>query len=388
MDAEAQALLVDLNRLIPVIARSPNSAEQFIEKMRTVVEAQGKMETFKVQMHKAQDMAKLMETNAWAVPDEQEANLRVIEENVTSLESAVQEAEGREEEDAKRFAQEIEDEIPKLAKKINRVREQLDDVRIASTEVPAESVLSFLARQREELDAHKARTEKLTDFQNALNLDPEDWETLDEVQADLNLKTTFWTAVRDWSVLTARWTDTPLGDVDATELEKEVTRYNKVCTKATKGLPLNPKVPELKAKVEEFSPVLPVVRDLRNESMKDRHWEQIHSLIGFEVKGDESFTLGDLVKRHVTDFHEEITTIATSAQQEAVLEGMMDKVEGIWREAIFEVKSYKESKDMFMLGDTSEVSANLDDCLVTISTILGSRYVAGIREYVEGWRKS
>ena len=30
--------------------------------------------------------------------------------------------------------------------------------------------------------------------------------------------------------------------------------------------------------------------------------------------------------------------------------------------------------------------ANLDDSLVTINTVLGSRYVAGIRQYVDTWR--
>eukprot|EP00952_Eustigmatos_sp_NYUAD-ZCMA_P003939 17248-Eustigmatos_ZCMA.PRE.1 len=49
---------------------------------------------------------------------------------------------------------------------------------------------------------------------------------------------------------------------------------------AAKGLPGNPVVPALKAKVDEFSPVLPVVVNLRNNSLKDRHWSQIHTLIG------------------------------------------------------------------------------------------------------------
>lgn len=50
------------------------------------------------------------------------------------------------------------------------------------------------------------------------------------------------------------------------------------------------------------------------------------------------------------------------------------------------MKNYKEVKDLYILGDTSEVVANLDDSLVTINTVLSSRYVGGIRGMVDEWR--
>lgn len=64
----------------------------------------------------------------------------------------------------------------------------------------------------------------------------------------------------------------------------------------------------------------------------------------------------------------------------------MAKVTGIWDKLLFEVKPYKDVKDLYILGDTSEIVASLDDCLVTINTVLGSRYVSGIRAYVDTWR--
>ncbi|CAM9417677.1 unnamed protein product, partial [Ectocarpus sp. 12 AP-2014] len=117
-----------------------------------------------------------------------------------------------------------------------------------------------------------------------------------------------------------------------------------------------------------------------------RHWDQIHELIGFEIKGRPEITLGELIDKKVTAFHEEITSVATSAVQEGVLEEMMEKVSAMWAKTEFEVKNYKEIKDLYILGDTSEVVANLDDSLVTINTVLSSRYVGGIRGMVDEWR--
>ena len=123
----------------------------------------------------------------------------------------------------------------------------------------------------------------------------------------LKLKLDLWRGTRDFGVLTSTWVNTPLLEVDTTELEKVVSQYSKMAYRCSKGLPGNPVVPRLKESVDTFAPVLPVVVDLRNDSLKQRHWDQIHGLIGFTIQGDDGFTLGSLIERGVTKFSEEIT---------------------------------------------------------------------------------
>jgi dynein heavy chain, axonemal len=65
---------------------------------------------------------------------------------------------------------------------------------------------------------------------------------------------------------------------------------------------------------------------------------------------------------------------------------MMTKVTVMWEDLDFIVIPYKEVKDLYILGDTTDVVASLDDSLVTLNTVLGSRYVAGIRDFVDSWR--
>jgi ABC-type polysaccharide/polyol phosphate export permease len=44
-------------------------------------------------------------------------------------------------------------------------------------------------------------------------------------------------------------------------------------------------VPKLKASVEEFNPVLPLVMDLRNPALKERHWAEINALTKVDIQG-------------------------------------------------------------------------------------------------------
>ena len=53
----------------------------------------------------------------------------------------------------------------------------------------------------------------------------------------------------------------------------------------------------------------------------------------------------------------------------------------------FEVLVYKDQNGIFVLGPVGEIMQKMDDSLVTLGTIMGSRYVAAIREKVEAYQK-
>ena len=67
---------------------------------------------------------------------------------------------------------------------------------------------------------------------------------------------------------------------------------------------------------------------------------------------------------------------------------MSTQVAAAWETTELIVMPYKDVKDLYILGDVSELIAALDESLVTVNTVLGSRYVGGIREFVETWRKN
>ncbi|CAN0189615.1 unnamed protein product, partial [Ectocarpus sp. 13 AM-2016] len=82
-----------------------------------------------------------------------------------------------------------------------------------------------------------------------------------------------WTGVKAWKELTETWLLTPFTEIDASTLEKHVTLYQRTCHQAVKGLPSNPVAKRLKDDVDNFSPVLPVVVNLRNQGLQGRHWD-------------------------------------------------------------------------------------------------------------------
>jgi len=47
------------------------------------------------------------------------------------------------------------------------------------------------------------------------------------------------------------------------------------------------------------------------------------------------------------------------------------------------VQPYRESKDVFILGNNEDLISKIDDTLLTVNNILASRFVEGIRPEVE-----
>ena len=338
MDLGFKKLLRDINTQLPTVTGSPQDVAEFVHKMKVVRESQQSVEGYQQRQEHLKQMALLMKRESWPLPEQQSANMVMCEENVSQLESGAQIAEAGEEDGKKRFSNEIEKEVPSLKKKIGLVREKLDDPIIASVHEKPSTVLSFLESNQDSLDDLRKRSETLADYQVALGLDVDEYDTLDEVQLDLTLKLKLWRGVKEWSQLTAGWVVQALLDVDAAEMEKQVNLYTKTVFQAQKGMPGNPVVPRLKDSVDTFTPLLPCVVNLRNNNLQERHWDEIHALLGFVVKGDKHFTLGDLVNRGVTDHADAITVIATNATQESVLEEMMAKV--LWRRPVVQSRFY------------------------------------------------
>lgn len=60
---------------------------------------------------------------------------------------------------------------------------------------------------------------------------------------------------------------------------------------------------------------------------------------------------------------------------------MIIKVESIWKNLALVITPYKEGKD-FILGNNDELITKIDDNLLTVNNILGSKYVGPIKPRV------
>merc|ERR1711916_174854 len=160
---------------------------------------------------------------------------RMLRDAIPALETNIQVSDGKEEDEVKKFVAQVGEEVPKMLKSVSGVREQLDNNILSNPDAEDAKVLKFISGLQSDFKKNKEKAEKLQEYQAVLKLNVDDFEVLDDVNADLQLKSRLWNDKVEWSGLR----------------EKELNRFNKTVFLSSKALPTNKVVDVLKASVEE-----------------------------------------------------------------------------------------------------------------------------------------
>jgi dynein heavy chain len=80
-----------------------------------------------------------------------------------------------------------------------------------------------------------------------------------------------------------------------------------------------------------YLPQLPVITDLRNPTLKQRHWDVISEILEYEFSDEEPLTLGKLSEINAFKSGEQLQEVSGQASSEASLEAILKKVEDSWK---------------------------------------------------------
>ena len=74
-----------------------------------------------------------------------------------------------------------------------------------------------------------------------------------------------------------------------------------------------------------------MLKDLRTEALKERHWKQISEIVGADLStSGKKITMEVLDKYNVFDFGTEIARIVKTATQEEQLDCMINDLKNTW----------------------------------------------------------
>lgn len=98
-------------------------------------------------------------------------------------------------------------------------------------------------------------------------------------------------------------------------------------------------------------------------------------------------TLSKMIDSGALEIQEYIQEQAGNAKGEAELSRQMDEVKDRWAVREFVVTEYRDSKSYFIIKEVEDVITELEDDIMQVSAMMGSRYVNEIRAEVEEWER-
>ncbi|XP_028292993.1 dynein heavy chain 10, axonemal [Gouania willdenowi] len=146
----------------------------------------------------------------------------------------------------------------------------------------------------------------------------------------------------------------------------------------------------LDGRMKEFRESLPLLLDLKNEALQKRHWEQLMDRTGssFEINTG-TFTLENMFAMELQNYAEIISDIVSSAVKELSIEKGLKDVEETWENMQFSIRPYAKGtqKRGSILGAVEEILVNVDNDVMKLQSMAGSRFVGPFLGKIQQWEK-
>ena len=212
-----------------------------------------------------------------------------------------------------------------------------------------------------------------------------DYSNLTKIVKEFEPYEKMWAAASMWTTHHELWMTGSFLDLDAEAIEKEVLDANKLLMKVGKQFSTREggegcaKICEtVRAQMDEFKPILPMLIALRNPGMQDRHWEKLSEDIGQPIKPDKHFKLEDCIRMGLTEPLEAIEKVGEVAGKEYMLEQALTGMYGQWEGVLLEILDYRET-GTFIVKGSEETIQQIDD-QITMTQAIGFSPFKGVFE--------
>ncbi|XP_069920753.1 dynein axonemal heavy chain 3 isoform X2 [Oryctolagus cuniculus] len=156
-----------------------------------------------------------------------------------------------------------------------------------------------------------------------------------------------WVTAYEFSTKSEEWMNGPLYLLNADEIVEDIGNMWRTAYKLTKTLvdvPAPRRLAEnLKMKIEKFKQHIPILSISCNPGMKDRHWQQISDIVGYEIKPTETTCLSNMLEFGFGKYIEKLEPIGAAASKEYSLEKNLEKMKLEWANMTFNFMKYRDT---------------------------------------------
>ncbi|XP_012866608.1 PREDICTED: dynein heavy chain 3, axonemal [Dipodomys ordii] len=199
-----------------------------------------------------------------------------------------------------------------------------------------------------------------------------------------------WVTAYDFSLKSEEWMNGPLFLLNAEQIAEEIGNMWRTIYKLTKTLadvPAPRRLAEnVKLKIEKFKQHLPILSISCNPGMKDRHWQQISEIIGYEIKPTETTCLLNMLELGFGKYIEKLEPIGAAASKEYSLEKNLEKMKSDWVNMTFNFIKYRDT-DTSILCAVDDIQLLLDDHVIKTQTMCGSAFIKPIETECRKWEE-
>ena len=151
----------------------------------------------------------------------------------------------------------------------------------------------------------------------------------------------------------------------------------------------------LKNKIDQFRTAMPLISDLRDEAMRERHWKELK----FEVKeefdeGSIEFSLEKIFELGLNNHGEKVSELADNARKELKIEIQLEEIRRMWEDDpmtdldIKQLKSKANMEEYYKIMSTENLYQVIEDHVVKLGNMKSSPYYKQFDDKIDTWENN
>ncbi|XP_051176804.1 dynein axonemal heavy chain 2 [Leptopilina boulardi] len=143
-----------------------------------------------------------------------------------------------------------------------------------------------------------------------------------------------------------------------------------------------------RSRVDKFRRTLPLITDLKNTAIRERHWTKVKELVQRDFnQNSEEFTLDAIAEMQMHLVADEIGEISNAATMELAIELGLKNISQIWSVMPIEMTAYKD-KGVYRLKTVDEINQALEEHQVQLSAMKSTKFVEPFADQVDYWERA
>lgn len=201
-----------------------------------------------------------------------------------------------------------------------------------------------------------------------------------------------WNIKEEWDEKWNEWKDTKFNQIDSNQMNDEAQDFSDKLKSVDREIRNWGIYDWLKNRIESFLQTMPLIGELRNEAIRDRHWKQLRAEVSqdFDEKADD-FTLAKVFDLELNRHNEFIQGLCTNASKELTIENQLDMIEYTWTkdpktDLILKKDGNKITGDEYYKIVTAEnIYAVIEEHVVILSNNKSGAFYKQFEDRIDAW---
>ncbi|KYN03638.1 Dynein heavy chain 10, axonemal, partial [Cyphomyrmex costatus] len=231
----------------------------------------------------------------------------------------------------------------------------------------------------------------LIQLEDLFNLPSTDYSTLLKIKTDYEGMEMLYNLYKEQRSAREVWAKTLWVNLNPQQLIEGMEHFIREFRRLPKSIRSMNVGHALEANMKNFKNSVPLFIELKNEAMRERHWQELMRRTGQYFDMDPNrFTLENMFAMELGKYQDIAQDIVMYAVKELAIERGLKELAEVWKSMEFNVvKHYKGIEERgFILGPLDELNLVLEDNMLTVHSMAASQFIGPFLNAVQRWERT